>query len=319
MHFPPVDPAQAIAADLPIVRYMKIGTFLMLTQREVFIPSLKALQRTDPLEALLPGRTYAPYIDAHEALHRGEVYRWLFSKLQNWERDYIDQDEGNLERFGPILLRTWLEQLAIRRSIWCWYANRPESMSMWNNYGLQGVAIVSTVARVRAALSLPNDALTSVAKVNYVDSEDIHMDPRLIEPLWINRPYYFKQKAYEYEKEVRFVLAAEPVYLGLRGGIVRKVEPSLLLDEVLISPHIPFEEAKAIEHTIRAVCPFLGRQQVTISPLLFPGDPAFREKNYERTRNVYDQLELPDLLSGLEQEADGEGVLHALPQMMLEV
>jgi hypothetical protein len=42
----------------------------------------------------------------------------------------------------------------------------------------------------------------------------------------LNRPYYFKQNAYEYEQEVRFVLASEPVHLATEGGIVRKVNAS---------------------------------------------------------------------------------------------
>jgi hypothetical protein len=115
VHFAPVDPSQAIPTDLAIVRYMKIATFLMLTQGKVFIPSLKTLQHTDPVEALLPGRIYRRYINAHDALHRGEAYRWMLSKTQKWERDYIDQEEGNVERFGPIFLRIWLNELAIRR------------------------------------------------------------------------------------------------------------------------------------------------------------------------------------------------------------
>jgi hypothetical protein len=36
---------------------------------------------------------------------------------------------------------------------------------MWNSYGAHGIALVSSIANVRAALSLPDDALTSVAKV----------------------------------------------------------------------------------------------------------------------------------------------------------
>lgn len=52
------------------------------------------------------------HINAHEALHRGEAYRWLLSKVEKWELAYIDQAEGNGERFGPILLRIWLKEFS---------------------------------------------------------------------------------------------------------------------------------------------------------------------------------------------------------------
>jgi hypothetical protein len=77
----------------------------------------------------------------------------------------------------------------------------------------------------------------------------------MLDPLWINRPYYFKQDAYDYEQEVRFAIACEPVQLAADGGILRKVDPSLLIDEVLISPHIHLDEAIAIKDVIRKVCP----------------------------------------------------------------
>ena len=321
VHFPPVDPEHAIPEDLPIVRYMKIAAFRMLIEGKVFIPSLKTLQRTDPVEAFLPARIHARYIESHAALHRGEAYRWMLSKVQKWDRDYIDEHEGSLEHFGPILLRTWLKELAIRRSIWCWYAKRTESMGMWNNYGPHGIAIVSSVAGVRAALLLPDDARTSVAKVNYVPGEGLQRHGRLIDPLWINRPYYFKQDAYDYEQEVRFVIASEPVQLVTDGGIVRRVNASLLIGEVLISPHIHLEEAIAIKDVIRRVCPFLGEHQIKISSLLYAGDPKTRMALWHLTKGYEhpSAADMPDRLSSRHEEADHEGVFHALPEMMLQV
>jgi hypothetical protein len=288
----------------------------MLTQGKIFIPSLRTLQRTDPVEALLPGRMFGRYVKAHDALHRGETYQWMLSKTQKWERDYIDQDEGNVEHFGPILLRIWLNELAIRRSIWCWYAKRTESMGMWKNYGAQGVAIVSSVGNVRAALSLPDDARTSVAKVNYVSSESTQRHNQMLDPLWINRPYYFKQDAYEYEQEVRFAIASEPVQLAADGGILRKVNASRLIDEVLISPHIHLEEAIAVKDIIRNLCRFLSDDQITISSLLYAGNPKTRIANWQ-LRKGYELppgTDMPDRLSDRHEEADHQGIFHALPR-----
>ena len=192
-------------------------------------------------------------------------------------------------------------------------------MGMWNNYGSHGIAIVSSIANVRAALPLPDDARTSVARVNYLLGEGIRMHKLLVDPLWINRPYYFKQDAYTYEQEVRFVLASEPVHLVAEGGIVRNVDPSLLIDEVVISPHIHWEEAVAIRETIRKVCPFLGEDQIRISSLLYSGIPESREMIWRLTTDIDGRTGLPDLLSDTHEEADHEGLFHALPPMMLQV
>jgi len=188
---------------------------------------------------------------------------------------------------------------------------------MWNNYGPHGIAVVSTIAGVRRALSLPDDARTSVARVNYLPGEGMHRDSRLIDPLWINRPYYFKQNAYEYEQEVRFVIACEPVQLAADGGIVRKVNASLI-DEVLISPYIHLEEAIAIRDVILEICP-LVEEQIKISSLLYSGQPETREMKWELTRDIDKQSDMPDRLSDRHEEADHEGAFHSLPKMMLEV
>jgi hypothetical protein len=258
---------------------------------------------------------------AHDALHRGEAYRWMLLKTQKWERDYINQDEGNVDRFGAIFLRIWLNELAIRRSLWCWYAKRTESMGMWNNYGAHGIAIVSSIAKVRAALSLPDDARTSVAKVNYVSGDRVQRYSQMLDPLWINRPYYFKQDAYDYEQEVRFAIACEPVQLATDGGIVRKVNASLLIDEVLISPHIHLDEAIAIKDIILKICPFLGDDQIKISSLLYAGNPATRLARWQLTKGYEHPsgTDMPDRLSNRHEEAEYEGKFRLLPKMILEV
>jgi hypothetical protein len=218
-------------------------------------------------------------------LAQDEAYKWLYSKAQKDDRDFLDA--RTRQRADP--------------------------------RGAHGIAIVSSIANVRAALSLPDDALTSVAKVNYVASDG--KDTLLTDSRWINRPYYFKQGAYNYEEEVRFVLACEPVRLEARGGIVRKVNASLLVNEVLISPHIYLDEALAIKKIILKAWDFLGDHQIKISDLLYPGDPELRMMFYSLTQDVEQQAAagLPDPLGDRHQEADQEGKFQPLPQMMLEV
>jgi hypothetical protein len=190
---------------------------------------------------------------------------------------------------------------------------------MWNNYGAYGIAVVSSVEKVRAALSLPDDALTSLAKVNYVASDG--RGNLLTHPLWINRPYYFKQEAYQYEDEVRFVIACEPFQLAARGGIVRVLNASLLVDEVLISPHIHLDEAIALKRLILRAWNFIPDDRIKISDLLYPSDPEIRMALYGLTQDLDQRagLGLPDPLGNRHQEADENGEFRPLPEMMLEV
>ena len=88
MHFSPVDPTQALPDEL--VPYMKIPTFLMLMEGKVFIPSLKTLQRTDPTEARLAGRSGPGFYKFHNALTQDEAFKWLYSKAQKYDRDFLD-------------------------------------------------------------------------------------------------------------------------------------------------------------------------------------------------------------------------------------
>lgn len=317
MHFPPVDSTQTLPNEL--VRYMKVPTFLMLMEGKVFIPSLRTLQLTDPTEARIANRSGPGFYTSHRALLEDDAFKWLYSKGQNYEREFIDTKIRLNADPRRKLYEIWMRELAIRRSIWCWYGERPESMGMWNNYGAHGIAVVSSIENVRAALSLPDDALTSAAKVNYVATDG--KDTLLANPLWVNRPYYFKQDAYRYEDEVRFVMACEPVQLAARGGIVRPVNASVLINEVLISPQIHLNEAIAIKKVILRNWDFIEAHQIKISDLLYPNDPETRMALYSLTQDIdqHAALDLPDPLGSRHQEADPDGSIQSLPQLMFEV
>ena len=115
-------------------------------------------------------------------------------------------------------------------------------------------------------------------------------------------------------------IAGEPVQLEARGGIVRKVNASLLVNEVLISPHIYQDEAIAIKNIIHKAWNFIGDHQIKISDLLYPDDPVLRTALYSLTQDIDQQaaVGLPDPLGDRHQEADQEGKFQPLPQMVLE-
>jgi hypothetical protein len=47
------------------------------------------------------------------------------------------------------LAKVWLDELARRRSIWCWNIFEGYSNALWSLYGSRGVAIHSTIGQVK--------------------------------------------------------------------------------------------------------------------------------------------------------------------------
>src|SRR5258708_30451004 len=97
-----------------------------------------------------------------------------------------------------------------------------------------------TLGRIRFAVEeRAPPAKTSVGVVHYESSIPINFRQKLVDPEWIMRPYYFKEKAYEHEKEVRFVMAVNPGLCDLsRGGTVFYLHPPKLIPQIIIFPEI---------------------------------------------------------------------------------
>jgi hypothetical protein len=77
--------------------------------------------------------------------------------------------------------------------------------------------------------------------------------PILKKPPWLYRPYYFKLDSYEYEREVRPVIAVDNNRMRKKrsAGVVVGVNPDALIEKVLISPHVNREEAECLTDLIQ--------------------------------------------------------------------
>ena len=62
----------------------------------------------------------------------------------------------------------------------------------------------------------------------------------------VSRPHLFKDAAYRPEREVRFVLKADPRQTGRTRGAMIRADAKLIIDKIAISPHVPGSEAFAI-------------------------------------------------------------------------
>jgi hypothetical protein len=137
---------QTIDDDTTIVRYMKLSTFLLLLADRVFLPSLRCLQSEDKLEALIPRTVWHPY---------GEHVQGITIPFEKWLLDHArgptyTREPGKDHNAATLslLAKIWLEQLSVRRCVWCWNRFTGQSHALWKIYGQRGVAILTTVGIV---------------------------------------------------------------------------------------------------------------------------------------------------------------------------
>jgi hypothetical protein len=112
----------------------------------------------------------------------------------------------------------------------CWHANPHESAAMWRLYlkSDEGVALQTSVERLTWAFSLVDQPLF-IGAVRYLDYE--RDDPPGSTEL---SPFFWKRKAYEYEREVRLVTR-----LGEDQPAQGRYVPcdlSRLIERVVVSP-----------------------------------------------------------------------------------
>jgi len=243
-----------------IVRYVRLSTLFHYLSGRAFIPSLRLLRNLDPQEGLLAKEVYFPAYGPHHL-------RDLLSQHQDWlskqargpkVRPKPEQELNAVElRF---LAEVWLDELARRRSIWCWNIYEGDSNALWALYGSRGVAIHSTVGGVKSALEKLGPFRCLVAPVRYAiarrmffQNENARPTREMIHGANVLRPYLFKNRAYRYEEEVRFIFGTHPdlVYedttnLKSKKGIVVEIDPRPLVQLISVSPEIPPDEAELV-------------------------------------------------------------------------
>jgi hypothetical protein len=79
----------------------------------------------------------------------------------------------------------------------CWYINKYESVSMWNSYGDQGVAIRSTIDDFVDCFDATRYGI-AVGKVKYIDYTGDAFSSK-----GLYSPYFHKRQNYESERELR--------------------------------------------------------------------------------------------------------------------
>lgn len=234
--------------DTPVIRYMKLSTFLLLLDNRLFIPTLKLLQAGDRLESLIPEKLCQNYWQKMKPVAERHE-KWLVTTaIPHVALDRDDHGELDVDSLC-YLTRRWLTELAKRRCIWCWNRSIEQLHAMWKIYGERGVAVFSTVGRIRQAFA-DAGAHGIVSPVWYVARRG---PPRpednraMSEPENLRRPYLFKDRDYRIEEEVRFVLRTNPVAASRYGGATINFIANTVISHFEVSSDIPSEEAHSVQ------------------------------------------------------------------------
>lgn len=178
----------------------------------------------------------------------------------------------------------------------CWCRDTDETIALWRIYAGDsgGVAVRSTVAKLRSAVASSNGR---VEAVQYVDIENDTIEADKLIPILV------KRKEFRYEQEVR-AWVVDPTISG--GGTIPDnellekirdcqkevflpIDPVNFIDSIVVSPFAPDWYAKVVEQAVQKICPGISVERSTLS-----GDPGHIINYSESERlTVNKQLLLP--------------------------
>ena len=114
-----------------------------------------------------------------------------------------------------------------------WHINEYESFAMWQIFtqNSEGLAIQSTVERLKKALDFEKNHKQYIGEVNYIDykKEYIPFDDMFF-------PFLFKRKSFQYEREVRIISDVTQSNIKLNDGLKINVDINQLIEKIYIHP-----------------------------------------------------------------------------------
>ena len=145
---------------------------------------------------------------------------------------------------------------------------------MWNSYGRNGVAVRTTVGRLKAALE-KSERDFAFGRMIHIQQTSPPVglgfdpaDPKHRRLLLM--PHFLKRKEYEGEKEVRFVTSGpgSPTKLGVNMNL----PPLDWIDEIRLSPKSTLAEVQTLKEIVEKLVPNLPCSKSD----LFQGEPPMQ-------------------------------------------
>lgn len=252
-------PEEPLTDSTKLWRYVPLRTLFLYLSGKLFIPSVETLRKGDPFEAqfYLGDRLHA-FSTALVAWYGSwePVLKWIFeSRLKDWQQRAVRPDPAGLIDYNQSFFeRAYFEFMRATRYAWCWFAPAIEweSAAMWNIYGKDGAAVITTVSRLRDVLGRTSHDF-EFGRMRYVHADEtgivVNTYPGSIrdDPEAILRPHFLKRAEYQSEQEVRFVTA--DCERG-SGGISIDLPPQEWIEKIWLWPGLSSSETTALQEII---------------------------------------------------------------------
>lgn len=169
---------------------------------------------------------------------------------------FEDSAEGTLSIIDKKLFRydesnNYWERERKRHYVNCWIESPYELSLMWQCYGYNGIAIKTTVSKLRDSLSNDTEHKFNLSRVKYIDYESGESSQDNGTHLNVLKLLFTKRMFFQQEQEVRLLYSNynnngnEPI--GYDFPIAVKV----LIDEIRISPYADDVIKKIVETEMR--------------------------------------------------------------------
>ena len=114
-----------------------------------------------------------------------------------------------------------------------WHINEYESFAMWQIFtqNTEGLAIQTTIGRLKKALEQEKRTEQFIGEVNYIDykKEFIPFDDHFF-------PFLFKRKSFQYEREIRIISDTSKKEMRIDNGLKVDVALDKLIEKIYIHP-----------------------------------------------------------------------------------
>ena len=114
-----------------------------------------------------------------------------------------------------------------------WHINEYESFAMWQIFtqNTEGLAIQTTIGRLKEALLPEKKTEQYIGAVNYIDykKEFIPFDDTFF-------PFLFKRKSFQYEREIRIISDVTNSGMKIDNGLKVDVNLNQLIEKIYIHP-----------------------------------------------------------------------------------
>lgn len=114
-----------------------------------------------------------------------------------------------------------------------WHINEYESFAMWQIFtqNTEGLAIQTTIGRLKKALEQEKKTEQFIGEVNYIDykKEFIPFDDNFF-------PFLFKRKSFQYEREIRIISDMSKKEMRIDNGLKVDVDINEMIEKIYIHP-----------------------------------------------------------------------------------